>query len=826
MELNWYKTFNIRCKAFIQNYHMLQKSLSFTLLLLFVFQVHAQEKFTISGYITDKNTGEGLIAANVGELRSSKGTVTNTYGFYSLTVPGDSIFLSISYVGYQTQVIPLFLDKDMTLDFTLSDDTALETVEIVASKTEEQIEERTQMSTIRVPVSQLKKIPAFLGETDILKAIQLLPGVQSGGEGQSGFYVRGGSQDQNLILLDGTPVYNASHLFGFFSVFNADAIKDVTLIKGGFPARYGGRLSSVLDITMKEGNMKEFHGSGSIGIIASKLTLEGPLFKDKASFIVSARRTYIDILARPFIALAFSQEQGQSGSFGYFFYDFNGKLNWKISPKDRVYLSTYTGDDVFFTRLKSTFEGDVNDIEENVQIGFGWGNLTSTLRWNHLWTDKLFSNTAITYSRYRFSTDNGFSTEEFVGGELENSTDVGFGYVSGINDISAKIDFDYIPVPDHFIRFGANVTRHVFIPGENFFNFESVENGNQVFALDSIVGQDSTFALETYAYVEDDFEITDRLKANIGLHYSTFSVDERTYQSLQPRISVRYLFANKLSAKASFATMQQNIQFLTNENVGLPWDQWLPSTANVVPQTSWQVAAGLAKSIKGGYEVSLEGYYKKLNNVSAYREGASTFQGVDWQEQIVQGEGLSYGAEVFIQKKVGKLSGWIGYTLSWSWRRFNDKNFGEWYPFRFDRRHDISVVAIYELSKKWNISGTWVYGTGNSFTFPTSLSYYIQDFTGGSFPLQIDNVTERNNYRLAAFHRADVNVDYSWGKKRWKHKISMGAYNAYNRKNPFFLNPENEFELNAETGEFESRQVLRQYSLFRLIPSLTYSFNF
>lgn len=805
---------------------MLRKIFSILFFLLLFIQIHAQEKYTVSGYITDLNTGEGLIAANVADLRSGKGTVTNTYGFYSLTVPGDSLFLAISYVGYQTQIVPLFLDADKTLDFALDDNRALETVEIVATKTEEQIEEKTQMSTIRVPVAQLKKIPAFLGETDILKAIQLLPGVQSGGEGQSGFYVRGGSQDQNLILLDGTPVYNASHLFGFFSVFNADAIKDVTLVKGGFPARYGGRLSSVLDISMKEGNMKEFHGSGSIGIVASKLTLEGPLWKDKASFIISGRRTYIDVLARPFIAAAFAREEGAGGTFGYFFYDLNAKLNWKINSKNRVYLSSYAGDDVFFTRLENNFAGSIDDVRETVNIGFGWGNLTSTLRWNHLWTDKLFSNIALTSSRYKFNTNNGFTTEEFLNDELVNSTDVGFGYISGINDLSAKIDFDYIPVPNHFIRFGANVTRHVFIPGENFFNFNIIENGEELVALDSIIGQDTTVAYETYAYVEDDFEITDRLKANLGLHFSSFYVDEKQYHSLQPRASLRYLFDNKLSVKASFATMQQNIQFLTNENIGLPWDQWLPSTQNVVPQTSWQVAAGIAKTLKGGYEVSLEGYYKKMNNVSAYKEGASSFQGVDWQEQIVQGEGKSYGAELFVQKKVGKLSGWIGYTLSWSWRRFDDKNFGEWYPFTFDRRHDLSIVAVYEISKRWNASATWVYGTGNTFTFPTSLSYYIQDFDFGSFPQEVNNVTERNNYRLAPFHRADINIDYSWGKKRWKHKISMGAYNAYNRKNPFFLNPENEFEINPETGLLEGRQVLRQYSLFRLIPSLTYSFNF
>ncbi len=823
-EFSTYFRFSSRYRT--NNYDMTNKCLLSVLFLCMVHIAFSQEKYTISGYITDKNTGEGLIAANVADLRTGKGTVTNTYGFYSLTVPGDSLFLGVSYVGYQTQVIPLFLREDMTLDITMSDETALQTVEIVATKSEELIEEKTQMSSIKVPVAQLKKLPAFLGEVDILKAIQLLPGVQSGGEGQSGFYVRGGSQDQNLILLDGTPVYNASHLFGFFSVFNADAIKDVTLIKGGFPARYGGRLSSVLDISMKEGNMKKFQGSGTIGLVASKLTLEGPIWKDKAAFIISGRRTYIDVLARPLIAYSFAQQEGSTGTLGYYFYDLNAKMNWKISSKDRIYLSAYSGDDQFYTRFTDEQERGGEKVSEGVQVGLGWGNLTSTLRWNHLWTDKLFSNTAITYSRYRFLTENSFTSEEFVNDVLENGTNVGFGYVSGINDVSAKIDFDYIPVPNHFIRFGANTTRHVFIPGENFFNFELISEGEEVFKLDSIIGQDTTYAWENYVYIEDDFEITSRLKANIGLHYSNFLVDKQQYHSIQPRISLRYLFGNKLSVKASFATMQQNIQFLTNENLGLPWDQWLPSTDAISPQTSWQIAAGAAKTFKGGYEVSIEGYYKKMNNVSAYKEGASNFDGVDWQEQITQGEGLSYGAELFVQKKVGKLSGWIGYTLSWSWRRFDDKNFGEWYPFTFDRRHDISIVGVYELSDRWNFSATWVYGTGNSYTFPTSLSYYIQDFGFGGFPTPINNVTERSNYRLAPYHRADINADYSWGKKRWKNKISVGAYNAYNRKNPFFVNPETEFTFNEETGEFESRQVLRQYSLFRLIPAISYSFTF
>ncbi len=825
----------------------MQKTLCTLLLSLCSLMLFGQTKHTISGYITDRNSGEGLIAANIVDLRSGKGTVTNTYGFYSLTVPGDSLAIGISYIGYQTQVIPLDLQDDMTLDISLSDETTLEAVEIVAEKSEK-IEEKTEMSTIRVPVAQLKKLPALLGETDILKAIQLLPGVQSGGEGQSGFYVRGGSQDQNLILLDGTPVYNASHLFGFFSVFNADAIKDVTLIKGGFPARYGGRLSSVLDISMKEGNMKEFRGSGTVGLIASKFTLEGPIVKDKAAFIISGRRTYIDVLARPLIAYSFRQNGG-SGSFGYFFYDLNAKLNWKISSKDRIYLSAYLGDDQFYARIKEedTFNGEMGQVFksiEEVKFGFGWGNLTSTLRWNHLWTDKLFSNTSLTYSKYNFGTDNGFGSQELVNDEVFDSQDISFGYTSGIEDMTAKIDFDYIPLPNHFIRFGANVTNHAFTPGANNIKFNLVENQQVVQDIDTIFGQDNVSAFENYIYIEDDIEITSRLKMNVGLHYSTFLVRKDSmnipenpsfldknqfYSSLQPRVSLRYLLPQSLSLKTSFATMQQNIQFLSNENIGLPWDQWLPTTENVKPQTSWQAALGLAKTIGNDYEVSVEAYYKEMKNVTAYREGASVFSFDSWQNQVTQGEGRSYGAELFIQKKTGKLSGWIGYTLSWSERRFDDKNFGEWYPFKFDRRHDLAVVAVYEHSENINFSGTWVYGTGNTFTFPTSQYYLINQYPwnpGSEQAINVNNLSERNNYRLAPYHRADINVDFLWGKKRFKNKLSIGAYNVYNRKNPFFLNPETKSDFDPVTQEFTTTNVLVQYSLFRLIPSIAYSFSF
>lgn len=793
----------------------MKKLLSLVFLLSLGYFSYAQN-YTISGYITDEKSGESLIGANVVDIRSGKGTVTNTYGFYSLTLPGDSVTIGYSYIGYSTKLMPMLLNEHKKMNISLSSDATLDEVEIIAEKSVK-IEDKTQMSSIKIPVKQLKKIPALLGETDILKAIQLLPGVQSGGEGQSGFYVRGGSQDQNLILLDGTPVYNASHLFGFFSVFNSDAIKDVKLVKGGFPARYGGRLSSVLEINMKEGNNKSFHGSGTIGLVASKLTLEGPIVKDKASFIISGRRTYIDVLARPLIKYSLKQN-GSDGYFGYYFYDFNAKLNWKISDKDRIYLSAYTGDDIFKTKI----ENKSNSNKEAVSVGLGWGNITSALRWNHLWTDQLFSNLTFTYSKYKFSTNNGVESQEFDNSKVVNQTNFNFGYSTGITDFAGKLDFDYIPSSNHFIRFGANVTHHLFDPSKTRLKAEIINSGVPLFKLDTVFGQKNIKALEYFMYVEDDYKVTERLNANIGVHFSGFSVKKRNFTSLQPRVALNYKLPQNVAIKASFSTMRQYIQFLTNENLGLPWDQWLPTTDKVVPQKSWQVAVGAAKTIAKDYEFSFEAYYKGMSNITSYKEGASLFQSKDWQEQVTQGKGRSYGLEFFVQKKTGKFSGWLGYTLSWSERKFDDKNFGKWYPYTFDRRHDISIVGIYEFSDRISLSGTWVYGTGNSYTLPTSR--YIVNSTG-YYPEEVNNVKERNNYRLAPYHRADINVDFKWGKRRVKHKLSIGAYNMYSRKNPFFVNPETKIT-NNEDGTVTKKRILKQYSLFPIIPSIAYSFEF
>ena len=785
-------------------------------LLLLSVSLSAQNR-TISGYITDADSGETLIGANIFDFKTNSGTVSNTYGFYSVTLPQDSVYLTFSYIGYQPQTFAVDLKTDLEMNVKLSSAANLEVVEVTADRNGEAIEERTQMSTVTIPITQIKKLPAFLGETDILKALQLLPGVQSGGEGQSGLYVRGGSPDQNLILLDGVPVYNASHLFGFFSVFNADAIKDVSLIKGGFPARYGGRLSSVLDIKMKEGNMKKFKGAGSIGIISSKLTLEAPIIEDKTSFIVSARRTYVDVLARPLISAAF-REDGGEGKAGYFFYDLNAKVNHKFSDKDRLFLSFYSGRDKFYADFT---ERDDFDSEFRTNFGFGWGNITTALRYNHVWSNRLFSNVTATFSKYNFNTA-AESEDTFSDGGMTTTDGFNLSYDSGIKDYALKADFDFVPNPDHFIRFGANYINHEFDPGTFNIGLRSEE-----FSLDTIFGQDIVNANEFALFVEDDYNITSKLRVNAGLHFSGFGVDNgKVYTSLQPRIGARYLLPGNSSVKASFATMRQYVQFLTNENLSLPTDLWLPTTDRVVPQDSWQVAVGYAKTLRRQYEISIEAYYKQMQNVISYAEGASFASFGDWQDSVTQGNGEAYGAEFLIRKTEGKLTGWIGYTLNWTWRTFPDINFGKRYPYKYDRRHDISVVGVYDFNERISASATWVYGSGNAFTIGEGV--YTGAFPSGigenaflrTFFTQF--YSDRNNQRAPAYHRFDIGVNFSKQKKLWKRTWSFGAYNVYNRPNPFFLYLDTVGN-DSGTGQ---KTVLKQISIFPIIPYVNWSFVF
>ncbi|PLX07180.1 MAG: TonB-dependent receptor [Marinilabiliales bacterium] len=782
-----------------------------SIMLLMAGTIYAQ-KYTISGYVQDLRSGERIISASVYDLKTKQGTITNEYGFFSLTLPSDTVELSISFVGYAAFSSTFYLDSDISMNIELDPTIQLAEVTITDKKSDDLVKS-TQMSMIDMPIHQIKALPVMFGEADVLKTLQLMPGVQSGSEGTSGIYVRGGGPDQNLILLDGVPVYNASHLFGFFSVFNTDAISSVKLIKGGFPARYGGRLSSVIDIRMKEGNMKEFHGEGSIGNVAAKFTFEGPIIKDKTSFIVSGRRTYIDVLAAPIVAaVSNSYGDGEKLRAGYYFYDTNVKLNHKFSEKDRVYASFYTGLDKAYVRTSENYVWDDTTNYDKSIFDLHWGNIKSALRWNHIFTNKLFANVTGVYSNYSFIT-----AEQFVYERGENIvSDISFNYNSGIENIGGTIDFDYRPIPAHSIKFGGNYLYHTFEPG--VFTFSVNEEGQ---TMTQNIGNNDIYANEFYAYAEDNWNINGIFKVNLGIHYSGFAVQDRYYDSFQPRVSMRAIINERMSIKAAYSEMNQYIHLLTNSTIGLPTDLWLPSTDSVLPEYSRQAALGIAYNIDDNWDVSLEGYYKTMDNLIEYKEGASFFQlSTGWESKIEMGRGYSYGAELLVRKNYGKLSGWIGYTLSWSWRQFDNIDFGEPFPYKYDRRHDISIVALYKLNENVDFGLTWVYGTGNAVTlavaryasgFPYEYYDYYDDYYS-SFADEVEFYNGRNSYRMPAYHRIDLSANLhkekKWGTRTW----SFGLYNAYSRQNPFYL----------YFGYQNNTRVLKQVSLFPIIPSVRY----
>ena len=744
------------------------------------------QKHTISGYVSDKKTGEKLRNASIIIANKNAGTTSNNYGFFSITLPLDSIDIFISYAGYVAFEKTIFLNMDYKLDVALDIQKELDAVVVKSSK-KPSIQNKTQMSSIDLSIETIKSLPRFLGEVDIIKAIQLLPGVQAGGEGQSGFYVRGGSPDQNLILLDGVPVYNVSHLFGFFSVFNADAVKNVELVKGGFPARYGGRLSSVLDIQMKEGNKNGIHGEGGIGLIASRLTLEGPFKKGKeSSFMISGRRTYIDILAKPIT-------KSQTGSdAGYFFYDLNAKANIQLSAKDHLYISGYTGDDKFYAKEKTT--------DFTSKSGIKWGNTTAVIRWNHEFSNKLFGNLSSHYSKYKFDVGNEEKSR------INSNEYFKLNYFSGIEDVNIKYDFDFLPSPNHFIKMGTGVTFHNYKPGA----IQTKENIIGSTPKDTLLKYKFLKATETDTYIEDDVKLSDKLKTNIGIHFTTFTIGSKTYTSLQPRVAARYLITKDLSVKASYAQMNQYIHLLTNAGLGLPTDLWVPVTERIPAQSAYQIATGLAYNYKNKYEISVEGYYKKMNNIIEYAEGASYLDPTsNWEDKVVVGKGWSYGAEFFLQKKAGRTTGLIGYTLSWTNRQFDAINFGKKFPYRYDRRHDLKMAVVHKLSKKIELSADFVFGTGQAITLPAAK--YL-DVNGE----EVQAFEKRNGYRMAPYHRMDVGISFNKQKKKYSRSWIVSVYNLYDRRNPFFI----------YLGQDAGKPAYKQVSLFPILPSITYQIKF
>ncbi len=774
--------------------------------LLFVFCANgllAQEKFTFNGFVKDSLSGETLIGANVSLPAIGKGIFSNQYGFFSITLNQSIYQVNCSFVGYQTKELTLDLSNNRQQNILLVPFSSLiNNVTVTARKRDNNVN-TAQMGKFELDVNTAKALPAFLGEVDILKTLQLLPGVRNAGEGNAGFYVRGGGPDQNLIILDDAVVYNTGHLFGFFSIFNADAIKNVTLIKGGMPAQYGGRLSSVVDIAMKEGNQNKIQIDAGIGLIASRFSIQGPLKKNKASFMVSARRTYIDALTRPFI-----KKTSDFYGSGYYFYDLNAKVNFQLSEKDHLFLSSYFGRDKFnFNNAKRSFTTEIP-----------WGNSTATLRWNHVFNKKLFANTTVVYNDYQFSLD----------GKRNNFR---LALSSGIKDLNAKTDIDFYPVPEHKLRFGVQYTFHTFLP--------NVVSGNQ----DSVVFQPNNapkkFANEFAFYLQDDWELSKQLKLNLGIRFSQFQqvgkytdysrdangnkTDSVIYGSGQkvisyggwePRATLRYALSDEQSLKASITRNLQYIHLVTNAGSTLPTDLWVPSTLRVKPQASWQYALGYFRNFnKGMFETSIEAYYKKMENQIEYKEGYTPSL-KDPEEDFVFGKGWSYGTEIFINKLKGRFTGWIGYTLSWTWRKFPNLNDGLKYPSRYDRRHDLSVVTMYAISEKWKLSSIFTYGTGNATSLPER--FY---FVSGVLTQEYSRI---NAYRMNAYHRLDISATYT-PKPKKERKYSaywvFSIYNVYSRLNPYFIYYDQEG--NAANGNLQV--TAKQVSLFPIIPSVSWN---
>jgi hypothetical protein len=773
----------------------MKRILLLTLLGLITFGAQAQNKakYTVSGYVRDGGTGEELIGATVRVINlENTGAATNAYGYFSLTLPEGKYTIAVQFVGFQVVEQDISLTEDLKFNFDLVDNNTLGEVVVQAERADQNVTD-IQMGVDKLDMREINKVPVLMGEKDVLKTIQLRPGVKAGGEGTGGFFVRGGAADQNLILLDEATVYNASHLLGFFSVFNSDALKDVTLYKGTQPAEFGGRLASVLDIRMKDGNNTRFGVDGGIGLISARLNVEGPIVKDKGSFTIAGRRTYADLF------LKLSNDEGLKNTQLYF-YDLNAKANYKINDKNRIYLSGYFGRDVLGFR----------DL-----FGLDWGNTTGTLRWNSLVSDKLFSNTTFIYSEYNYKV-----SIDFGGQKAE--------IASRIQNFNLKQDFQYFINSENKIKFGVNSLFHRILPGKLALEDNPIPDTKE----------NNRYAWENAAYISHEWKPIQRLGFEYGVRLSAFSLvgqgdffdydNEgnitdttrlgsgefgKTYVNVEPRVGVNYLLSEKHSLKAFYGRNTPNLNLLSNSTTGSPTDLWIPSSYNVKPEISDQVSVGYFRNfLSNKLEFSVETYYKWLQNQIDYKDGAQLGINQNVESELLYGDGRAYGIEFLFRKKVGKLTGWVGYTLSRVEKRIEGINNGDYYAARQDRTHDISIVVMYELSPRWSFAATWVYYTGNAVTFPSG-KYEVMGQV-------VNYYSERNGYRMPDYHRLDLGITLE-GKKRERFESSwnLSVYNAYARENAFTI------EFREDPNDPSKTQAV-QTSLFRIIPSITYNFKF
>jgi hypothetical protein len=772
---------------------MFKKAVFLLLLFLAAFGVQAQ-KFSLSGHVRDAETGELLIGATISAPDLKVGAYSNDYGYYSLFLPSDSVLVRYSFTGYQSQEKKFKLDKNEISEISLSPvDRTLDDVVIEANSLEDKLKS-TQMSMDQLSALDAKKIPALFGEVDIIKTLQLKPGVKNGGEGTSGIYVRGGGPDQNLFLLDEAPIYNPSHLFGLFSTFNGDAVSDVKLFKGGFPAEYGGKLSSVIDVSMKEPNRKKLSASGGLGLISSRLMIETPIVKDKASIFVAGRRTYSDVITRQ--VNYFNRNKPDYNKIpDYYFYDLNAKLSLNLGPKDQIFVSGYYGRDIF------------NFGDGDFSFNLYWGNNALSTQWVHIFNPKLSLRTIATTSGYSYEFDNEFAQFKF-------------NLTSGIRDYAGKSELVWLPGERHTFKVGAQYTNHKFTVGR--FNASS-EDGTVNFKS----GQDF-YANEMGAYINEEFKVHPRLTLNGGLRWSAFENKGTFYHGFEPRASLSYSASSKVSIKAAYTRMFQYVHLVSNSGASLPTDIWYPSNARVKPQRSDQLAGGVSIMLSKDFLLTQEIYYKWLRQQVDFKDGAQIFFNPNLDEEFVFGKGWGYGDEIYIEKKRGegksiydKLHGWIGYTLSWSYRQFPDINYGNRFFPRYDRRHDVSVVLIQEINKRWSVTGTWVYGTGQAISLPEA--WYLQNSPiPGEDPRIVPVYTSRNGFRMPANHRMDLGVVYTFFPKWGESDLTLSIYNAYSRRNPFFVY----FDIVENELGIPEKVTPKQVSLFPIIPSVTWNFKF
>lgn len=764
----------------------LTRTISLLFILAFVVKAEAQN-ITLSGYIKDARTKESLIGANVFSADSKKGTSTNEYGFYSLTLQKKDTFnLVVSYIGYIMQLKKVTVNENLRLDFFLEvNSSQLEEVVINADRNDNNVN-KPQVGVINVPIKAVISMPVLAGERDILKTIQFLPGVQQGQEGTTGFYVRGGNTDQNLVQLDEATIYNPNHLFGLFSTFNVNAIKSISLTKGGFPAKYGGRLSSILDITMKDGNKENYQVEGGIGLLSSNLTVEGPLEKGKSSFIVSGRRSYIDLLTKPFMP------SGINGTT-YYLYDFNAKLNYELGKNDHLFISYFTGKD------HAVYTG-ANSLNFNIDFG----NTTSTVRWNHLFGNRLFSNTSLIFNDYHL----GLATAQGSYYSL---------LYTGIKDVSAKTDFTFIPGPNHEVKAGISYTYHTLFPGA--VSAKIPKKGNRLdLNRDSIPKR---YSNEMAFYISDELKMTDVISVTYGLRVPVFFSGNKTYAFTEPRFIVKFSLNPVTSIKASYTQMNQFMHLVPNSTASLPTDIWLTSNAKIKPQNSTQYAIGLFKNFKNNeLETSVEVYYKTMNNQVLFKEGTQIALNTNLDDALAFGDGKSYGIEFFVKKNFGKLTGWASYTLSKTTQIFPDLNYGKEFPFTYDRRHNLSIAANYELSKTWSFSADFTLYSGIAFTLPAGRAFVTED--GSLYDGIYYDYTSRNNSRLRAYNRLDIGFSNIkqvkiFGKS-CQREWAFGAYNVYSRQNPYFVY--------LTTDPITKQPQAKQVSLLPIIPSVSFNFKF